>query len=1314
MLATTAAQQRSASPFPGLRSFSQDESEVFFGREGQSDELARKLGDTRFVAVVGTSGSGKSSLVRAGLLPSLDGGCLVKSGSNWRIVDMRPGGRPNDHLATALDGAKISKSPVDPEQLRNSSLALIDLARSAYEAKLLNDDENLLILVDQFEELFRYRSRDMTDRDEKAAFVKLLLEVAKQRDFPVYVVITMRSDFLGDCARFRDLPETINAGQYLVPRMTRDQRREAIEGPIHMAGGMITPRLVQRILNDAGEDPDQLPLMQHALMRTWHHWSAKARKDVTVDIPDYEAIGTLESALSAHADEAYAEACATVPDRGRQIVRHIFQCLRERDASGRETRRPTSLWELCAVAEASTEQALAILECFRQEGRSFLMPPMSVNLKADLEVDITHESLLRQWKRLLGPLSEEDEGWLAEEEESRRILMRLADRVEQQTQGSTDYLRGPLLQLALEWWERRKPTRAWANRYTRHFDAIDRFLRESEENRTREVQLEAEHRKKEEQARVEQVRREEELKSKQLKIRGAYIFGALALVVAAVTVALLLYAMQQSKIASDKENIATENVRIAREQQQKAITAEANLKALKAQQQADLAEANAKEQNREKEEARKDAANAKIALNEIKVQFLALEAGTVGTEGQSAPLGMLLAAESMRRQPLIQNLALLSSGLQLLPTFLWDLPNSAVQLTTFSPNGLLVTSGLGMVQVWDPVAKKQVRQFPIAGKVGAIAVSKNGELLGVAYDEENQGIIRVYNLHTGLLDGQRLTEPGTGHLFVGSNGNLTAFNGSLYHWKDWSDPGGVLPGTQAVLRKGGAVATSSDQSLYALFDRDKSKIVVLDLKGNNNSWSMDQASVSDIVFDPSDEHHLAAFDYGGTIRLWDTRSQQPYLTFQAGPLVGIEFSADGRFLAASGSDGSVKAWDTRDGRAVASGFTKTGGATTVALDGLNRIVAVTQKTSTQLWQISEVPLPSRIISAQISADAGLATLRTTQSNALFWKIPDARAESTMDLSLIKTVLGVMPRLRLAAGTCDSGFVCVVLFEKDKPGTLIRKSKQEPYPSSLMFNRDGRFVAGSFSKYAGGRRTSDAPHINTMVWDIKNPEAEPEIILDGSDPLNATLLGFLPGSDLCILRRDPTKAGPGEVVLWDSNKRTLIAVPKAFQQHPLSIAFSVDGHWLATSQLASGSSPSVTDQKYTVGIWRWPDGEQLFKTFEVDTRVNKMSFSSDGNLLITAGAEAFIRVWDIKTGKENSRVILNRPGVPLAIAFADGDRRIVAFDQYSVLNTRWRPEDLMKEACERIGRSLTTQEWDKYLPTEKGQYFPTCEAYLPSH
>ena len=132
--------------------------------------------------------------------------------------------------------------------------------------------------MDQFEEIFRFArvSETREYRDEAAAFVKLLIEAAKQREIPIYVVLTMRSDYLGDCSQFWGLPEAINESQYLIPRLTRDQLKEAITGPISVAHGDITPRLVARLLNDVGDNQDQLPVLQHLLMRMWDEWKEQA------------------------------------------------------------------------------------------------------------------------------------------------------------------------------------------------------------------------------------------------------------------------------------------------------------------------------------------------------------------------------------------------------------------------------------------------------------------------------------------------------------------------------------------------------------------------------------------------------------------------------------------------------------------------------------------------------------------------------------------------------------------------------------------------------------------------------------------------------------------------------------------------------------------------------------------------------------------------------------------------------------------------------------------------------------------------------
>ena len=174
-------------------------------------------------------------------------------------------------------------------------------------------DRKLLLLVDQFEEIFRYRREGtprqdeagQLDRDEAIDFVALLLATARAEDLPVYVVLTMRSDYLGDCAQFDGLPEALNDSQFLTPRLTRDQRREAIEGPARVFDGRVEPALVNRLLNDMGSDPDQLPLMQHALMRLWKGAAPAADGTRTLTLAAYEAMGGLRGALDGQADDAY-------------------------------------------------------------------------------------------------------------------------------------------------------------------------------------------------------------------------------------------------------------------------------------------------------------------------------------------------------------------------------------------------------------------------------------------------------------------------------------------------------------------------------------------------------------------------------------------------------------------------------------------------------------------------------------------------------------------------------------------------------------------------------------------------------------------------------------------------------------------------------------------------------------------------------------------------------------------------------------------------------------------------------------------------
>ncbi|HEV7473456.1 MAG TPA: hypothetical protein VGN90_05355 [Pyrinomonadaceae bacterium] len=499
-----------ANPFPGLRPFESSETHLFFGRDGQSEELLRRLRRTRFLAVVGTSGSGKSSLVRAGLLPALQGGLMASAGSDWRIAILRPGGDPIGNLARALASPAVLGSPNDKGDnmqavmaettLRRSSLGLVEFvsrARTKLDDSgqpLFPDYENLLIVVDQFEELFRFKQliEEENSKEDAAAFVKLLLEaVGQQNEKKIYVVLTMRSDFLGDCSQFFELPEAINNGQYLIPRMTRDERREAISGPVAVGQGVISEPLISQLLNDVGDNPDQLPIMQHALMRTWDHWLSH-RNGRPMDIPDYNAIGGMAEALSRHADEAYAE----LSDSQKAIAEKLFKGLTEKGADNREIRRPMEVQEICELTGADEAAVIAVVEVFRSEGRSFLMPPPTdaltdtpVHLNRESLIDISHESLIRNWERL--------KTWVDDESRSARVYRRLAETAVLHKEGGAGLWRDPDLGVALTWRQQSNPNKVWAKRYHPEFPLAMSFLDESVAARDAQLASEEARRKKE-------------------------------------------------------------------------------------------------------------------------------------------------------------------------------------------------------------------------------------------------------------------------------------------------------------------------------------------------------------------------------------------------------------------------------------------------------------------------------------------------------------------------------------------------------------------------------------------------------------------------------------------------------------------------------------------------------------------------------------------------------------------------------------------------------------------------------------------------
>jgi uncharacterized RDD family membrane protein YckC/energy-coupling factor transporter ATP-binding protein EcfA2 len=475
-------------PFPGLRPFREDEERFFFGRESQVDAMVNKLSATRFLAVVGTSGSGKSSLVNCGLRPALHRGLMASAGPVWRMAQFRPGVNPIRSLAGALaaEGVLYSgyKEDVPIEEivetyLQGSRKGVVETFRKAR----LPEETNLLVVVDQFEELFRYRKLETPDGKDQysisenaIAFVNLLVEASAEPDCRIHVVITMRSDFLGECAQFYGLPEAINEGQYLVPRMTRDERRASIAGPVSVGGAEINPVLLTRLVNDVGDNPDQLSILQHALNRTWACWEFHGAEG-ELELKHYTEIGTMAEALNQHANEAFE--LLETPQRTK-ICEKLFKALTDLGTDPRGIRRPLKLATLSEIGgTGSEEEVKAVIEVFREPSRSFLMPPVPEPLEPEKVIDISHESLMRVWERL--------RRWAEDEANSARRYRRLAETAALEKMGKAGLWGDPELQLALDWKEEQAPTPAWANLYGGDFESATIFLERSRSERDHEL-----------------------------------------------------------------------------------------------------------------------------------------------------------------------------------------------------------------------------------------------------------------------------------------------------------------------------------------------------------------------------------------------------------------------------------------------------------------------------------------------------------------------------------------------------------------------------------------------------------------------------------------------------------------------------------------------------------------------------------------------------------------------------------------------------------------------------------------------------------
>ncbi len=847
-----AQQSPQANPFPGLRPFEKEENHLFFGRDGQSDELLSRLRKNRFLAVVGTSGSGKSSLVRAGLLPGLEGGMMLKAGTHWRTAIFRPGNHPIANLAKALNeadvyskngGETVTHQIFTETALRRGAVGLIEAVTDAR----LPQNEKLLLVVDQFEELFRFKSGtdSIKGYDEAAAFVKLLLEASWQETLPIYVVLTMRSDYIGDCAQFRDLPEAINDGQYLIPRMTREQRRQAISGPIKVGGGEISARLTNRVLNEVGDNPDQLPILQHALMRTWDFWESARKNGEPIDIEHYESIGGLQRALSKHADEAFKELRGK---RNKQITEKLFKALTEKESENREIRRPATLAQICEIAEAEEDEVLAIVETFRKPGRAFLMPPVRESISTHTLIDISHESLIRNWLRL--------KKWVDEEGESARTYKRLAETAVLYKEDRAGLWRNPDLEMALAWREKAHPNAVWAARYSPHFEIATSFLEESqlahqlelaaiEEARQHELaQAKALAEEQSLRAEAEKKRAQEQEQSARRLKRGAIVL----LVVMVIAVVAAIFALQLKQTADEERQNAVDNFELAKENER-----QANL----ARQVADSAKIVALEERRIADERRLEAERQRNrALQQERIANANLERAETAEE------------DALNQARLAK-----------------DNAEAARQSQIAAERQAQIADSLRKIYLVRSLASVA----PLQQQIGQ---DERGALLALQayhFNESQAEASQTPEVYEGLR--RSLNAP------FFSEGAELGLGGPRLKRKhdDWAR-------TVAYHPNGGFIASGSGDGRIYLWDLQQDSVYTM---------SGHAGSVRAITFSAGGDSLFSGSD-DGTIRLWSNmfrgRAASRTLTGHKERVWAIDLSPDNRILASGAADGEILIW----------------------------------------------------------------------------------------------------------------------------------------------------------------------------------------------------------------------------------------------------------------------------------------------------------------------------------------------------------------------------------------------------------------------
>jgi WD40 repeat protein/transcriptional regulator with XRE-family HTH domain len=1135
-------------PYKGLLFFDEADAELFFGRESLTARLAEHVIDlaidssSRFLAVVGASGSGKSSLVRAGLAVA-----LKRAGWDTRVFT--PTANPLRILEGNLNPARI------------------------------NHAERVLILVDQFEEVFTLCRDEM----ERIAFIEKLLASAQERSKKMTVVIALRADFYSHCAQYPLLRQAVAAEQEYIGQMTAEELRRAIEEPAKRNGWEFEPGLVDVLLQDIGADgmgqpePGALPLLSHALLATWER-----RRGRTFTREGYHASGGVRGAIAETAESVFND---QLNQAQQELARDAFLRLTELGEGTEDTRRRAELNELVRQSDEAT-QLRAVL--------NILAEARLITLNED-SAEVAHEALIREWERLHEWLTQDREGLLLH-----RHLTESAHDWEARGHDSAELYRGARLAQAREW---ASVNEGRLNAQERAFIAAS-IDQEEHDALEHEAQRQRELEAAQKLAETEKARAEEQASSvKRLRRGRVFLAGALAVAIVAAIIAGIFAsnARQQALIASVRELSSAANLNLEIDPERSVLLAMEAVNKTYLKDQTVMPEAG---------EALHSAVQASRIELTLRGHTDTLWSAVYSQDGTkivtASSDGTVKVWDAVTGKELL-SVKSVTKGVNPAPEafdgwgWFW--------YATFSPDGkyLATADGDGIARVWDAVTGDELLALKGHNSdVLHIEFSPDGSrLVTVSRD----GLAIIWDAHTGeklltLSQGSALY-----WVVFSPDGLRIAIANHDDAWVSiWDAVTGerllILPHPNTEVDSvsyspdGGRIVTTSNDQTVRIWDANSGK-ELLSLYGYT-------INVTNVAYSP-DGTRIATVVLNNQVKIWDADTGQEILTIAGHSLdvLTVAFSPDGAHVVTASRDGTAKVWNispSREFLTLSNGpMISSGTALAYSPEGTRLATAYSDPVA-KVWDLATgkqlLSLTGHTQSVTFIAYNSDGTRIATASDdgtAIIW---DAKiGGELLTLSGHKYgVLGVAfspDGSRIATASAD----WTARVWDAETGKVIFTFDHTNEVESVVFSLDGKIIAT-----AGADKTA-------ILWDAFT--GKKIFSLTGHTDTILQIVFSPDGTRLATASRD------GSAKVWDAVSGNELFTLWGHHGTVFSVAFSPDSKTVATA-----SADKATK------LWDPLTGKELL-TLHAAEGLTSVAFSPDGSQLAVASRDGAARIYLLK-------------------------------------------------------------------------------------